>query len=289
MKTARNDESSQKLKPVAFNLGLQSMAPHRPWNDREICVQTWAVLRREFPKVFAAVLMPDHLHVAPPFGDPGEVRAKFARVQGELTRLVGGKIWKTTSPPEPVQNLKHLTRLIRYLHLNPCRDSLCSDPIEWEWSTHRDYLGAVVDPWVQSDRILSSLGFVGPNRFRTFHAYVSGDPSVSIRGTPAPIVRSGGYFFGLDELEVAAAIALRTSSDAFRFKGKSRALLLRSLSGEFLNSKAELARFFGVHRSALSFSGTVGKMDSLPESRLAQAIRVLLSDPRLMREHINPK
>ncbi len=160
--------------------------------------------------------------------------------------------------------------------------------------------GSVADPWVQADRTLNSLGFTGPNRFRPFHAYVSGDPSVSIRGTPAPTVRSGGYVFGLDALEFAATVALRTSNDAFREKGRNRALLLRSLSGEFRNSKAELARFFGVHRSALTFPDGKMMIDRKatprstkearsPEESLARAIRVLLSDPRLMREGINPK
>lgn len=35
----------------------------------------------------------------------------------------------------------YLLQLIRYIHLNPVRSSLVDRPSEWEWSSHREYVG----------------------------------------------------------------------------------------------------------------------------------------------------
>lgn len=52
----------------------------------------------------------------------------------------------------------YLLELIRYIHLNPVRAGLVSDPVEHPWSSHHNYLGTAVDPWVTTGFALSLFG-----------------------------------------------------------------------------------------------------------------------------------
>jgi DNA-binding MarR family transcriptional regulator len=48
--------------------------------------------------------------------------------------------------------------LIRYLHLNPVRAGLISDPSRYRWSSHRNYLGGKSDSGLAVDRGLALWG-----------------------------------------------------------------------------------------------------------------------------------
>ena len=52
----------------------------------------------------------------------------------------------------------YLLELIRYIHLNPVRAGLVADPIEHPWSSHRNYLGTAVEPWVTTGFALTLFG-----------------------------------------------------------------------------------------------------------------------------------
>ena len=47
--------------------------------------------------------------------------------------------------------------MVEYIHLNPVRDGLVDQPLAWQWSTARDLVGAVADPWVSLDRLTAQL------------------------------------------------------------------------------------------------------------------------------------
>ena len=74
---------------------------------------------------------------------------------------------------------------MRYTVLNPSRAGIVDDPLSWPWSTHRDVVGAIADPWVTAERLGAALGSRMASA-QDIHAYVSGDPSVAIAGTPFP-------------------------------------------------------------------------------------------------------
>jgi hypothetical protein len=96
-------------------------------------------------------------------------------------------IWEPTPAPTLASGLQHLRTVVRYVLLNPCRSGLASDPVEWEFSTHREAIGASAEAWLDTPTLRRALG-CGPASFRErFHAYVSGDPTVSIAGTPLPL------------------------------------------------------------------------------------------------------
>lgn len=131
-----------------------------------------------FPDADAFCLMPDHIHVIVASDEAGgrlhRVMRGFARWRNTRRRETG-VVWAPAPPPEAVRDGHHLRRTIRYVHLNPCRKELVADPLEWPWSTHRDMVGMAIRPVVPRTR--------EPSRF---HAFVSGDPSVAVEGTPLP-------------------------------------------------------------------------------------------------------
>ena len=232
--------------------------------------------------------MPDHVHV---LIHDETVRTdtdrflKAQRLKGFLTRLTGD-VWHPASPPTAIPKIQHLKRQVRYVHLNPCRESYCRDPIEWEWSTHRDYLGATAQPWPDVDKALRKLGFgPGPAALSGFHQYISSDPSVAVGGTAIPqsvlSKPSPGYLADLKTGEIAAALALRSPSRSFSAKGAARTLVMGTLSRRFQIKKTTVAQHFGISRSALSKAAT----NHQQEMSLAAAITILLSDGRFLHTH----
>ncbi|HEY3354738.1 MAG TPA: hypothetical protein VGQ83_15905, partial [Polyangia bacterium] len=157
----------------------------------EAAAVTWLRLREEYPLALGAVLMPDHFHLLVDIADPDGVRRRLGAVLSGLTRSEPygrrrRRLWDPVPTPDPVRNLRHLRRDVRYLALNPCREGLARDPLSWVWSTHRDVMGAVADPWVTADRLAAALRLPARGFTPAHHAYVAADPTVHVAGTPAP-------------------------------------------------------------------------------------------------------
>jgi len=157
-----------------------------PLSNDAVCARLWQRLMLRFPEAWAAVFMPDHIHLIIETDDPIEARrliAIEARAAGRAF-YPGKAIWAPLPLPERLNNSGHLSRTIRYVHLNPCRERLASDPLEWEWSTHRDVLGAVTQSWINLNRLAGLFGCSKSVLPGVFHGYVSADPSVAVTGTP---------------------------------------------------------------------------------------------------------
>ena len=62
-----------------------------------------------------------------------------------------------------------MRRLIRYVHLNPLEAYLVKKPEDYQWSSHRAYLGIDKFEWLNTDRVLSR--FAG-NRGEAIRCYL---------------------------------------------------------------------------------------------------------------------
>ena len=51
----------------------------------------------------------------------------------------------------------YLLELVRYIHLNPVRARMVSDPAAYRWSGHRAYLGLDTIPWLHTDWVLGQF------------------------------------------------------------------------------------------------------------------------------------
>ncbi len=158
--TARSTVGVQRSVATVDHRGM-SIAEHWVAHTREgwkkVCepesaAWLWDELRRWAPDALAGCLMDDHLHLARP---PGARRADLATVLRRHGRCFGTS-WDVAEP-QPATTRAIAARTIQYVHLNPVRDGLASQPLGWEWSTARDLVDAVADPWVPLARLTSLL------------------------------------------------------------------------------------------------------------------------------------
>ncbi len=216
--------------------------------------------------------MPDHLHLIVFVEDPKAAQERLAGTLGAYARRFGDR-WHRVPEPAPIPDRKHLARQVRYVALNPCRSALCRDPLSWLWSTHRDVVGAVVDPWVTADRLADALGRPRGGFSARHHRYVSGDPSVAPGGTalPVPLPVRGDR----DGVLRAAAMATQYVDPADR-RSRRRAARAALALGRWMRLPVPVWRsLVDVSRSrAYEWAASVSAAD------LDAALRCL-ADPRL--------
>jgi hypothetical protein len=164
----------------------------------------WRSLRRHFPEAIACCLMPNHLHLLV----EGDAVERVSTLRAILNNHGGVGQWEPVPPPVTFTDRQKTQRQIRYVFLNPCRAKLCEHPLEWLWSTHRDLVGAVINPWVPPSRVLSALGM---KRLPWLHRYVVKDPDVLVRrlDLPLSVRRTAISVHPLADVLLAAALAAR--------------------------------------------------------------------------------
>lgn len=203
--------------PVAFHLVAKS-AEHRRllWRHWGEARALWDAVVRATPGRIALALMPDHLHLV----HPHDVHIRLAAAMSGFTRWrnhARGEEGALCAPVwiEPVEDETKLRILVKYVHLNPCRSGLASDPLAWPFSTHRDACGFALPAVVPQVRHVAG-----------FHRFVSSDPFVVIAGTPLPdgAVAVHSPFAVLD----AVSALTRTPIVELRRRGPWRRLFLRA-------------------------------------------------------------
>lgn len=176
---------------MLIHLTAHAVPGQKPLLDPEAAWWLMWHLRLSFPIAVAACLMPDHLHLLTVCADLHLAQTRLARLLGYLAVRAGvRRLFERVPDAQVIVSGRHLERQVRYVHLNPCRAKLASDPLCWPWSTHRGVVGAELDPWVPPERLAEALGRPRRNFEAMFHRYVSGDPSVDIAGSAFPVACS---------------------------------------------------------------------------------------------------
>jgi hypothetical protein len=245
--------------------------------DFDVAEWLWPQLRAAFPLALASCLMPDHPHLVTPSRDEEEARRALNRVLGALARHVGVRHVGEASPPSVITDRPKLQRDLRYVALNPPRAGLVDDPLAWLFSTHRDVLGASVDPWIDATRLARALGRPVHGFVETYHRYVSSDPDVHVAGTPVPrpALPTQVAHYPLTRIARAAAAATRTRPESIRRLGLPRQLFVH------------LAREQGWRdweALAIACDCSTRTIRRVAEGRVAlDAARLCLGDARLLR------
>jgi len=242
-----------------LHLVARAAAGARPFEHRVACADLWARLGRTFDLV-ACVLMPNHVHVLAQVERAVATKA-FARVLSafrlRMRTLRAAAIefdWEPLPRLEKVQRDKrHIARTVRYIHLNPSRDDLCSNPLEWEWSTHRDWIGAVAHPCVDRSRWARAMGCQPRSCAEWLHEYVSSDTSVrdpSPLPDPRPFLADEPKDASIDALATAVALVLRSAAVAPAEFGPAERRLFLLAAARWTRYRApELARHVRRHRT----------------------------------------
>jgi hypothetical protein len=258
------------------HLTARTIGDLTPLRDAQLAWWLWTSLRAAFPKVGAACLMPDHAHTLTFTDDPNAARLRLASVLSGFTRHLGRRrLWEPVPLPSAIADRKHLLRTIRYVHLNPCREGLVRDPLQWPWSTHRGVIGAEVEPWLDA-RLLASI--IVPKRsahglLAWFHEYVSGDPSCAPGGTPFPQPAPRRDWTAVALADVVSAAIAATPWSGRKGARRHAAALLAAHQG--FRDAGAVARAIGVTRQ------TARLLATRPAPSLLSAAALCLGDSRL--------
>lgn len=234
----------------------------RPLAARRACADLWSRLVAHFD-VIACTLMPDHVHLFARVAPERALRT-FAQIlsafRARAIRDRGYGVdafeWEPLPAPGRVRrDSRHIARTIRYIHLNPCRDALCDDPFEWEWSTHRDWTGAVASSCVDVRRWGRVLGRAPSAVESWLHEYACADPSVK---RYRPLADPRRYLAvsppdaSLSMLADSVTRALRSPRSApATFELAERRLYLLSAAKWTRYRAIELARAIGSHPASV--------------------------------------
>jgi hypothetical protein len=237
----------------------------------------WERLRAAFPWAIAVCLMPDHPHVVALLEDPEAARRRLNRLLGRLACRLGVRFVGEAAEPKEIANHDKLLRELRYVALNPPRARLTDDPLAWTFSTHRDVVGATVDPWIDADRLARVLRRPRRGFVEWYHRYVSADPSVQVSGTsaPRPAAPTDVATHPLATIAAAAAAAVRQRPDAIRRTGIVRDLFVGLAREQGWRAWDVLADACDCTTRAIRFIA-----DRL-DPKLLDPARLCLGDPRL--------
>lgn len=190
----------------------------------------WTRLQHAFPGALGATLMPNHLHLCAPARAESAARKRLGAVISALRRSRNpgaANRWGRVSSRGFITKARELARHLRYISLNPSRARLVACPLAWRWSTHRDVMGAVIDPWVTPQRLSDVLNLSAEEFAEAFHNYVSSDPSTDVAGTPPPTPHLGhALTYSPAQAMLAAIASVRGAPDAVQRPGAARRIFL---------------------------------------------------------------
>ncbi|MCB9683542.1 MAG: hypothetical protein H6735_00715 [Alphaproteobacteria bacterium] len=177
----------------------------------------WRRVLRVAPRTVALVVMPDHLHLLHASDNRLELAQALSGYARWRNRARGerGRVFEPLPSAIPIGTGDKRSRAIRYVHLNPCRARLVSDPLAWPLSTHRDALGLALPAAIRAH--------ADPE---DFHRYVSSDPSVNVDGTELP---KAGEAPDPERVLQAISALTRTPVAQLRCKGPARNLLVGAM------------------------------------------------------------
>ena len=76
-----------------------------------------------------------------------------------------------------VQKDDYLKELLRYIHLNPVRASMVSDPADYRWSSHNNYLRLINTEWRTVDYLAAMFGAGAQTSPTHYLEFMTGEPS----------------------------------------------------------------------------------------------------------------
>lgn len=113
-------------------------------------------------RLHAYCWMTNHVHMLVQLSDAPlgslipRIASKYARtVQAAMQTT--GHLFERRYHAILVDADRYLLALIRYIHMNPVRAALVARPGDYPWTSHHDYVGARIRPWVTTTFTLGML------------------------------------------------------------------------------------------------------------------------------------
>jgi REP element-mobilizing transposase RayT len=118
------------------------------------------VLSRFHGRLHAFCWMSNHLHALIQVADQPlgklmqRIAMRYSRFRHKRLRTTG-HLFERRYKAKLVEVDEYFLTLLRYIHLNPVKAHIVSDPADYLWSSHRAYLGHETIPWLTVDFGLS--------------------------------------------------------------------------------------------------------------------------------------
>ena len=138
----------------------------------------WMEVRRKYPfNINAVCLLPDHLHCLWSLpGDDADYSKRWKAIKGIFSRSyleAGGiegrrnrsrrrsgeaAVWQKRFWEHTIRDDRDYQRHLDYIHYNPTKHGLVSRPIDWAWSSFRQYVrqGLYHQEWGSSEPVTVS-------------------------------------------------------------------------------------------------------------------------------------
>jgi putative transposase len=111
-----------------------------------------ATRRRYGMRVYAYVLMPEHVHLLLSEPDRGTLARAMQSLKSASARMSRSAepaladavphFWQTRYHDRYMRDHAEFSEKLRYIHRNPVKRGLCTQPQDWPWSSFRRYLTA---------------------------------------------------------------------------------------------------------------------------------------------------
>jgi len=159
-------------------------------------------LDRYGASLFAYCWMTNHVHLAirvaeAPLGAVMSIVAsRYARAK-QRSLATTGHLFERRYRARLVDADRYLLALVRYIHLNPVRAHMVTDPRDYPWSSHRAYLGAPCPGWLRIEAVLDVLGTSADTARTAYRRFMNAVPDDSAREAitlatrPGPVQRGG--------------------------------------------------------------------------------------------------
>lgn len=120
--------------------------------------------------------MPTHYHLMVQVKDLGqqtsEVSTAMQKMSISYTKAINkrfervGSLFQGAFQAKPITNSKHMMHLCRYIHANPVKDGLVSDPAEWPYSNYLEWINERDGKLIDRDFVQNQ--FPKPKEYRDF-------------------------------------------------------------------------------------------------------------------------
>jgi putative transposase len=147
-------------------------------------------------QLLAYCWMTNHVHFAiriaeAPLGATMSIIAsRYARAkQRRLTTT--GHLFERRYRARLVDADRYLLALVRYIHLNPVRAGIVSEPRDYRWSSHRAYLGAPRPWWLYVEPVLAAFSPTADAACVAYRRFMQEAPAESERDEISVIARPG--------------------------------------------------------------------------------------------------
>jgi len=156
-----------------YNRGVNKSTLFRePANYLFVTEKLQAYRKQNNLTIIAYCLMPNHYHLLVRQDGDEPARSLPQSVFNSCSKAYNkkydhsGTLFEGRFRAKPIQNNAHLLHLCRYIHGNPVKDGLVSNPTDWNWSNYPDWIGERNGNLVDREFIQRQFG--GAQEYRKF-------------------------------------------------------------------------------------------------------------------------